>query len=430
MSFISSLKRMFGIEPDQEYSDTDINDVAESAENETVSPQSEANDSVTDTQKPEIDLEMRTRIFEGVISIFNSALPDFLARSVDPEAQKRVLFQALDESISKYLDGLNERAEQCAEAKLKNAIDTSKREAERLRNEVQQIDQQRSSIREQQLSADRRRRALADRVTDLEQQLAAAEAEREQLQLENKSMLNKLKVADIQPGVVDEMSQEIERLKAMLAEKNSTSPEGNDSELVAELDTLKSQNSKLAEELAAANEQNAKLQGEITTLKSAVENLKEQAGMGQIMYNDMQEKYAAERDKRQACEEELAEAKLLIDQVAVLQEQFAKVEKLIQKRDERIEKLKSMNKHLKEELAAAKQAIESFNSPNLFACEPEEEPVVETPYDDDFECPDWFVSEPDAAHGPLRPANDSSFGYTEPPKKPKAPESDAQLSLF
>ena len=51
---------------------------------------------------------------------------------------------------------------------------------------------------------------MADRVTDLEAQVERLEAEREQYELENKSLLNKLKVADIQPGVVDEMSKEIE----------------------------------------------------------------------------------------------------------------------------------------------------------------------------------------------------------------------------
>ena len=80
-----------------------------------------------------------------------------------------------------------------------------------------QLEQQRSSLREAQLSADRRRRALSDRVNDLESKLATAEAEREQFELENKSLLNKLKVADVQPALVEDLTKEVERLKAALA---------------------------------------------------------------------------------------------------------------------------------------------------------------------------------------------------------------------
>lgn len=421
---------MFGVDTDQEYTDTDTPEVDDDTANDVTPTEAEACLSDDDAVRPVIDPQMKAQIFEGVVAVFNRALPDFLARSVDPKAEERLLAESLDKSIDRYLDTLVSQAEEYVQARLKTAIDTSKREADRLRGEVQQIEQQRTSLREQQLSADRRRRALADRVTDLEQQLAGAEAEREQLQLENKSMLNKLKVADIQPGVVDELTKEIERLKAELAAcaanagSAPSAEQSQDESLKAELD-------KVSAELETARAKTDSLREENATLQSAIENLKEQAGMGQIMYNDMQEKYATEREKRRTCEEELAEAKRLIDQVAVLQEQFARVETLIQKRDERIEKLKASNKRLKEELASAKQSLESFGEPNLFACEPVvNETVAETPVDDDFECPEWFVSEPDAAHGPLRAPDDGSFGYTEPPKKPKAPESDAQLSLF
>ena len=45
--------------------------------------------------------------------------------------------------------------------------------------------------------------------------------------------------------------------------------------------------------------------------------------------------------------------------------------------------------------------------------------------------PDWFVSEPPP--GEVTPAASSptlQFGYQEPPRKPRKPENDAQLSLF
>ncbi len=48
--------------------------------------------------------------------------------------------------------------------------------------------------------------------------------------------------------------------------------------------------------------------------------------------------------------------------------------------------------------------------------------------EDDFECPDWFVSQPAPGEGSLR-VSDEPFGYTPPVRKP-TPENDAQLLLF
>ncbi len=48
--------------------------------------------------------------------------------------------------------------------------------------------------------------------------------------------------------------------------------------------------------------------------------------------------------------------------------------------------------------------------------------------EDDFECPDWFVSQPAPGEGSLR-TSEEPFGYT-PPARKHTPENDAQLSLF
>ena len=53
-----------------------------------------------------------------------------------------------------------------------------------------------------------------------------------------------------------------------------------------------------------------------------------------------------------------------------------------------------------------------------------------TAIEEDFECPDWFVSEPAPGEVSHLRASDIDFGYQEPPKKPRKPENDAQLSLF
>ncbi len=423
MSFASAFKRIFGLDSD-DYSEN-IDTTAEDADVQVHTGADSGSDEPDDTPVPTVSAEMKAKIYEGAVAIFNQALPDFLSRSVDPQAQQRLLAESIDKSVDQYLDNLMKQAEQYAEAKLRASVEASKRDAEQLRAEMQQLEQQRTSIREQQLSADRRRRAMADRVTDLEGQVERLEAEREQFELENKSLLNKLKVADIQPGVVDEMSKEIEELKQRLAQGESAT----DTAAAEEYER------RIAEAAQAAEKEKAALQ-------QTIDDLKQQAELSQGMYNDLQQQLSAEREAHQTDSDELAQARKLLEEVNEMQAQFAQVETIIRKRDERIEKLKASNKRLRDEVTAVKEQLAAVEGPNLFgyaeasaqaeAHADEEIKKVASEIaaiEDDFECPDWFVAEPGPNTASLR-TDDSEFGYTEPPRKPHKPDSDAQLSLF
>lgn len=423
MSFASAFKRIFGLDSD-DYSEN-IDTTAEDADVQVHTGADSGSDEPDDTPVPTVSAEMKAKIYEGAVALFNQALPDFLSRSVDPAAQQRLLAESIDKSVDQYLDNLMKQAEQYAEAKLRASVEASKRDAEQLRAEMQQLEQQRTSIREQQLSADRRRRAMADRVTDLEGQVERLEAEREQFELENKSLLNKLKVADIQPGVVDEMSKEIEELKQRLAQGESAT----DTAAAEEYER------RIAEAAQAAEKEKAALQ-------QTIDDLKQQAELSQGMYNDLQQQLSAEREAHKTDSDELAQARKLLEEVNEMQAQFAQVETIIRKRDERIEKLKASNKRLRDEVTAVKEQLAAVEGPNLFgyaeasaqaeAHADEEIKKVASEIaaiEDDFECPDWFVAEPGPNTASLR-TDDSEFGYTEPPRKPHKPDSDAQLSLF
>ena len=388
MSFASAFKRIFGLDSD-DYSEN-IDTTAEDADVQVHTGADSGSDEPDDTPVPTVSAEMKAKIYEGAVALFNQALPDFLSRSVDPAAQQRLLAESIDKSVDQYLDSLMQQAEQYAEAKLRASVEASKRDAEQLRAEMQQLEQQRTSIREQQLSADRRRRAMADRVTDLEGQVERLEAEREQFELENKSLLNKLKVADIQPGVVDEMSKEIEELKQRLAQGESAT----DTAAAEEYER------RIAEAAQAAEKEKAALQ-------QTIDDLKQQAELSQGMYNDLQQQLSAEREAHKTDSDELAQARKLLEEVNEMQAQFAQVETIIRKRDERIEKLKASNKRLRDEVTAVKEQLAAVEGPNLFgyaeasaqaeAHADEEIKKVASEIaaiEDDFECPDWFVAEP------------------------------------
>lgn len=463
MSFFNKISRMFGFGSDSDGDEfTD-----EPADGEATSPvpvgDVERPDEVPLADVPtlpEIDPDMKARIFEGVVDIFNKSLPDFLARSVDPAAQRRLLLEALDKSASDYLNSLMLAAEQYAEKKLKAAVDAAHRESEKLKTDMTQLEQQRSSLREAQLSADRRRRALSDRVNDLEGKLATAEAEREQFELENKSLLNKLKVADVQPALVEDLTKEVERLKAALATGGAgeiaATADGGASEKIealekenAELVQVKTDLEKSVEELTQRAGTLEKEKTELehvwneaekkaASLEGDIQGLRQQQELSQGMYDDLQSKFVGERDGRVAAERKLAEAESMLDQLNQFQEQLGQIEEVIRKRDERIEKLKNTNHRLRDDNESLRRRLEEEDA-NLFAAQPSTERTVEpldedlrnelSAIEDDFECPGWFVAASGPGPMPLH-TEDPNFGYQEPVRKPRKPESDAQLSLF
>lgn len=422
MSFFDAFKRALGFGPDPDLiSDSDTVDdpdvVAESAD--ASEPRKEAEDSSADAPAaPSVDPDIKARIFDGAVAVFNEALPSFLRDTVDAGAQSKKLAEALDKGLDEYLTNLMSVAEQYAEARLKGAADTARRDAEKLRADMQLIEQQRVSLREQQLSADRRRRALSDRVTDLEQQLANAEAEREQYELENRSLLNKLRVADVTGATA-----ELKEARTALAEAKSAAEQA---EATAGEFRRNAEESMRRAEAAEKELADARTREEMTL----------------AMYNDLQNTLVGEKAERRRLEESLAEAKTIVDSVAQLQLQMGQVEELIRKRDERIEKLKSTNKRLREQLAEKEKALEAVHRADrgLFNIDAEaDEAVVRhtavksedlSQIEDEFECPDWFVSEPPPGEVSPLLQSDVEFGYQEPPRKPRKPENDAQLSLF
>ena len=433
MSFFDAFKRALGFGPDPDLiSDSDTVDdpdvVAESAD--ASEPRKEAEDSSADTPAaPSVDPDIKARIFDGAVAVFNEALPSFLRDTVDAGAQSKKLAEALDKGLDEYLTNLMSVAEQYAEARLKGAADTARRDAEKLRADMQLIEQQRVSLREQQLISDRRRRALTDRVTDLEQQLANAEAEREQYELENRSLLNKLRVADVTGATVAEgavpavATAELKEARTALAEAKSAAEQAE----------------------ATAGEFRRNAEESMRRAEAAEKELadaRNREEMTLAMYNDLQNTLVGEKAERRRLEESLAEAKTIVDSVAQLQLQMGQVEELIRKRDERIEKLKSTNKRLREQLAEKEKALEAVHRADrgLFNIDAEaDEAVVRHTavksedlgqIEDEFECPDWFVSEPPPGEVSPLLQSDVEFGYQEPPRKPRKPENDAQLSLF
>lgn len=446
MSFFKNLKKAFGFGPSEPSEDDSLlSDEGNAPDGGAPAPQPAATSAPEAApEPPQLDPGAVKAIFTSVIGVFNDTLPAFLKDSVDPKAQEEYIYNALDRATKDYLTRLIDDARVFAEKEFRHSNNETLAELARLRQEKTSLEQQRSSIKEQQLSSDRRRRALVDRVTDLEGQIATLEAEREQFELENKSLLNKIKLSEIQPGVVEELQAEVERLRAQV-KAGGAAPAGEDFTL--KLKEKEARIEELTQALAArdeahrtANEMFNSMQHELVEERrkgsEAIEELR--------LRNSELEAATAEKDAQ------IEEASRLLKGMEQITAQMQQVESAINKRDEKIKGLQTKNRELRQKLEKAEKRLQSGRlMPSLpfgddeeaaTSADPEEsygsDMIATSPIrpedigDDDFHSVDWLTSTP--PKGTVIPSGltDEEFGYQEPPRKPKPKDHDSQLSLF
>lgn len=471
MKIMQSIWRLLGFGGDDDYDEILDDNVAETPKAEVAAARqsASADEDRTLSENLEFSEQMRVRLFDNVLKVFNEALPDFLRRSIDPEAQHKALMDALDGSIATYLAQLQAESDRRAEHRLRAAGDAAKAESERLMHEMERLEQQKSRIHEQQLSSDRRLRAVQDRARDLEEQVGRLEAEREQLQLEKSSLLNKIKLGQVQPEVIENLQKEIERLRS-----GAPKPEGVSAEAQQKIDVLDAELAEVRKELAETQELMADTEKELDAARSQLAETAQQLAdrtQGVAVTNEMYSATVAEltgeREKHENTRRQLAEtehklegAQAELDQATRqieelthvaeslddLTAQMAKVEEVIAKRDDKISRLRSENRKLKEQVTELREA----NLQDLRDAVKPQEPaqaemyvadedesfgmhgVDQLPDDEDFEYPEWFAGDaaPAAPKSKPKSEGDSDFGYAEPPKKPKQPANEAQLSLF
>lgn len=162
-----------------------------------------------------------SEIFKTVVEVFNRSLPDFLGDSVDAERQQKFLYDALDEGMKRYLGQLDRDARRRYDEMRHADMLKTETELRDLREALRRQEEESDELKKLQLSAERQKRALNERVRDLEKQIATLQAEGEQLDLENKSLVNKLRINALQEKDIEamrsdaaEMQEQLSRLRA------------------------------------------------------------------------------------------------------------------------------------------------------------------------------------------------------------------------
>lgn len=460
MSMMTLLRRAFGFSPDSEEEEEDYDPTVPtyaagehrasqpSHEQHATAPAETKPASVPDVaaEKTSVTESLPNDLFDAVIAVFNEAQPDFVKKCLDTEAQRKYL-----------IDSIDSRLREQAESAAKTSADQWKEEKARLESRIAELEGDDNAIavlrkenRRLQLSVDRQKRALLDRINDLESQVARQAEEKERFYSHRK------------PSPSDEeLSQakaRIEELEATIASneealKNQVSAVNADPETVSEQERqIAERDSRIAQLTAECD----KLREEAARQSTLREQLEVKTSMSDNMINDLRNQAAAARRELETMQEEQLQA------VEQIQKEIDAFEDLKARKDAKITELQDSNaslrrtietnlynqansemrlrkeiKDLQAQLDAAKSAVESdsavsepyredesASADSVKAAEKSSARRRGRPrkvkIDSSLDNTDWFSG---GKH------DDPDFGYHEPPRKP-VNDNEAQLSLF
>lgn len=484
MSILSSFKKALGF-PD-EYDD-ELDDTLDDNLDDRLKRESSAKshkdepvrqpESTTEISAPAAEMllppsaELPGEVFDAVIELFNASQPDFVRHCLSVESQRAYLLERIDKSLKDKLQLETDNARRRGELLWEEEKRKMTGDIDRLKSEYHSLKQQREEFQSAQLSAARQKRALKERVNDLENQVSKLEAEREQMQLENRSMLNKLRVANVRAS----------------ADSNSE----------ADLQRIAEENVRLQDRINGLCDEKKKAEAEIAALNRAISDMREEVDADKA--SDEQQKAIAEIEERIRMFEEVKERKdrkisdlsaknsQLTTEIRSLNAKLAEADKA---REELIEELESLRnskqqltstaseteQSLRDEVKRLTELLNATDAPlkkrpgrkpkNKHGHKPaptEDEAAVnrttvaeqqpqksaETPadapepataaaengsvkisaIDELMDSTDWFIA-PDPMPVKKDPEVEEDFGYKEPPARRTTRDDDKQLSLF
>lgn len=364
-------------------------------------------DESVDMPSPEFPLT----IFDGLLQVFNEAQPDFIRKCLDMDAQRRYLYDSMDASFKDYLGRLQNEAMQFAEKKCSRMLRTHTDELQQLRDKLATAEKHLEEQKQQNMSATRQKRALTDRVRDLEQQIETAQAEKEQYALETKSLLNKLKVAKVrESSATSTADSDVEQYRAAAEEANRQVSLLN-AQAVArqnELDNMSAQLKRLTDEAEDAKKLTETTTDEIEQLRrrcaeaeSSRQSVEEEARRATARAEQAQAEIAR-LESRLAENFNVARTQTVFDDVPFGQPATATESEAHTDEAEQPVRRQRRRKKPKNTISAI---------------------------DDTLDTTEWLLPTPPEGQQKSPIVSDAEFGYHEPQRE-DPPTNDAQLSLF
>ena len=361
MGLFNGLKRALGLSDDYEEED-DLEGMDSNYRTPYVNPFKKEDDTVTDLSSlapreeasvvvnepqpvAEVEEKLPDGVFDGIITIINGNLPEFVRDCIDIEKERKAVYVAMGPQFRDYVrnlrrSSLDEARQQWVDERTRL---TSKISQTELRAE--EAVKKANEIKDRLMSEERQRRAIVERSHDLEARIADLEAQHEQDQLQNKGLLNKVKVMQLKADEAQKDAEEITRLSALVNEQRRQLMEANDAEVrMAELST---ENENLRADIAelkqkadtTAIEDEYKSKMEVTN--ALINQLRTAATQKEQEVMALTEKFRLANEEIENLQNELAEAHKDLEIAAEVQETIEQFEEYKIKKAAEVESLKA-----------------------------------------------------------------------------------------
>ena len=361
MGLFNGLKRALGLSDDYEEED-DLEGMDSNYRTPYVNPFKKGDDTVTDLSSlapreeasvvvnepqpvAEVEEKLPDGVFDGIITIINGNLPEFVRDCIDIEKERKAVYVAMGPQFRDYVrnlrrSSLDEARQQWVDERTRL---TSKISQTELRAE--EAVKKANEIKDRLMSEERQRRAIVERAHDLEARIADLEAQHEQDQLQNKGLLNKVKVMQLKADEAQKDAEEITRLSALVNEQRRQLMEANDAEVrMAELSTENENLRADIEELkqkadTTAIEDEYKSKMEVTN--ALINQLRTAATQKEQDVMALTEKFRLANEEIENLQNELAEAHKDLEIATEVQETIEQFEEYKIKKAAEVESLKA-----------------------------------------------------------------------------------------
>ncbi len=432
MSFWNGLRRAFGFSPEGEDEEegeydptvptyaankpttTSRNDEERPAVTALPAPRQEADSEpaspTSETKPKEVSMQDDTLagdIFDALINLFNDQQPEFIKNCLSTDEQRKYILNSIDESLR------NRMATACDPTHAAKVWENQRTALERriaaLQNKEKDTETLRQENRRLQLSVDRQKRALLDRINDLESQVAKLNADKERMYTDKKLPVD-TQLLDKAHIRIAELEEEVKR-QTTLREQLEVKTKMSD----AMINDLRKQAAPAREELEKNVEEQESIVAQIQEQLEGVEALKARKD---ARITELQEALNA------------AKAEDWEGQVAKLNEENNSLRRTIENnlynQANSEMRLRSEIKELRQKLESRGDQANDQSTPQPTAPQ-EDRPASrrrgrpkKVRIDSDLDNTEWFAG---------GKKDDPDFGYHEPPRRP-VNDNEAQLSLF
>ncbi len=316
-------------------------------------------------QDNEQNKSMPDEIFSGILEIINSTIPPFVRECLDIDAERRAIANLLGPQLQTVIADMRIKAEVSAKTKWeqeKKALAEKNAQAE---SKCKEAEAKAEEAKNKMLAVDLQRKAALERSQDLEKRIATLEAEHEQFELENKSLINKVKVSQVYANDAAHYKEELETLQKNVIEWKAKAVENT---------SLKEELEKTNTELATAKEIIASMQSssesvnaeelkkretELTDKYSGeIAKLQEEIATKDSNIDSLSKKLESTEQELASTKKELDDAMATLDVAQEVQEQIDKLSEQIGSRDKKIASLKEAVANLTAEKQAEQAEAE------------------------------------------------------------------------